>query len=64
MVKDKDHQSEAAKKSDAKEPLKDLSGMKTLKTLKTLDFDSSPGFVCDVDTGICGPVDAKKEGKK
>ncbi len=41
--------------------LKELNGV---KKLKSLDFDNSSGFVCDVNTGICGPVIQKEEGKK
>ncbi|WP_077617891.1 hypothetical protein [Bacillus sinesaloumensis] len=34
------------------------------KKLKSLNFDSSSGFICDINTGICGPVTQKKEGEK
>lgn len=32
--------------------------------LKSFSLDSSEGMMCDADTGICGPVDEKKEDKK
>jgi hypothetical protein len=35
-----------------------------LKELKSLDKDDSAVFVCDVNTGICGPVTQEKEGKQ
>lgn len=35
-----------------------------LKPLKTFEFDASQGFVCDVNTGICGPATQEKEEKK
>lgn len=38
--------------------------VKPLKELKTIEFDSSQGFVCDVNTGICGPITQEEEGKK
>lgn len=43
---------------EAKETPKLLGG------LKTIELDSSGGFVCDINTGICGPIDEKKEVKK
>jgi hypothetical protein len=58
-LKDKDNT--ASKQVASKETLKDLSG---IKKFKTLEFDSSSGFVCDINTGICGPVDQEKEGKQ
>lgn len=39
------------------------SKINDFKKLKTLEFDPSQGFVCDVNTGICGPVTQEKEGK-
>ncbi|MEH7382598.1 hypothetical protein V7138_19195 [Bacillus sp. JJ1533] len=41
--------------------LKELNGN---KKFKSLDIDSSSGFVCDINTGICSPVTQKEEGKK
>lgn len=46
---------------DVNGALKELTGV---KKLKSLDFDNSSGFVCDVNTGICGPVIQKEEDKK
>lgn len=34
-----------------------------LKPLKELDDSKSSGFVCDMETGICGPITEKKEKK-
>ncbi|MCF3944988.1 hypothetical protein [Oceanobacillus alkalisoli] len=36
--------------------------LKPLEELEGFNFDSSDAFVCDMETGICGPV--KKEEKK
>ncbi|HLU23743.1 MAG TPA: hypothetical protein VKZ77_14870 [Bacillaceae bacterium] len=57
MLKDKDHKSTASKQIDSKETLKPL------QKLKTFEFDNSSGFSCDINTGICGPVEQQKEGK-
>lgn len=35
-----------------------------LKNIKTFEFDQSQAFVCDVNTGICGPIKEEKEEKK
>lgn len=32
-----------------------------LEKIPVLEFDQSSGFMCDVDTGICGPVNPKEE---
>jgi hypothetical protein len=63
MLKDKETQpaTSSNKKKDSREPLKDLS---TLKKFKSIDLDTSSGFICDINTGICGPVNQKKEGKE
>jgi len=62
MMKDKQTQSASSKAhKDSKETSKNLSG---IKKLKTLDFGSSEGFICDVNTGVCGPVSQEKEGKE
>ena len=62
MLKDKDSQSatSSSERKNSNETLKDLNG---IKKLKSLDLDTSSGFVCDINTGICGPVNQKKEGK-
>lgn len=63
MVKDKERQSVASslERKDSKETSKDL---KEIKKIKTLEFDNSDGFVCDINTGICGPVGQKEEDRK
>ncbi len=35
-----------------------------LKPLEGFDFQDADGFVCDVETGICGPVKKEKETKE
>jgi len=40
-----------------------LNEQKSIKKFKSLEFDSSSGFICDINTGICGPV-KKEEGKE
>ncbi|WP_047986494.1 hypothetical protein [Ornithinibacillus californiensis] len=58
MLKDKKTNSDTSpNKSDSKFKLMDL------KELKSLDKNDSTAFVCDVNTGICGPVKQEKEGK-
>lgn len=42
-------------KNETNTTLKDLSG------IQLVDFGGSTGFSCDVETGICGPVDQAKE---
>lgn len=50
-------QASSSEQQDKKNKLTDLS------KIKTLDFGDSAGFVCDAETGICGPVNQEKEGK-
>ncbi|MCC3357412.1 hypothetical protein [Bacillus sp. REN16] len=51
--------------TETKDVNKLLKELKGVKKLKSLDIDNSSGFVCDVTTGICGPVtQQKEEGKK
>lgn len=57
MLNDQENVSTASKQTDSKEPQK-------IKELKTIEFDRSAGFVCDIHTGVCGPVYQKEEGKK
>lgn len=62
MLKDKQNLSAALpERNDSKAPLIDLS---EIQELKSFDFDHSAGFVCDINTGICGPVIQEEEGKK
>lgn len=37
--------------------------LKPIQELKGFDFAASDGFVCDMETGICGPVKQDKETK-
>lgn len=57
MLKKNNEHVEVESKKEKVLPLQEL------KTIKTLDIDSSPGFFCDVETGICGPITQEKEGK-
>lgn len=41
-----------------------LMELKTLQDLTPLGSDNSAGFVCDIDTGICGPIAQEKEEEK
>ena len=63
MLKDKETQSatSSTERKDSKETLKNLNG---IKKLINIELDSSSGFVCDINTGICGPVNQKKEGRE
>lgn len=62
MLKDKQKLFAASpERNDSKAPLIDLS---EIQELKSFDFDHSAGFVCDINTGICGPVIQEEEGKK
>lgn len=36
---------------------------KEIKGIETLDLGGS-GMVCDLETGICGPINEEKEDKK
>lgn len=35
-----------------------------LQEIKIEENDSSDAMICDINTGICGPVKKEKEGKK
>lgn len=37
--------------------------LKPIQELKGFDFADSDAFVCDIETGICGPVNKEKEQK-
>ncbi len=63
MLNDKQSKSEASS-TDGKDVNGALKVLNGIKKLKSLDFDSSSGFVCDINTGICGPVNQEKEGKQ
>ena len=45
-------------KNELTDTLQDLS------KFKLVDFGESTGFTCDVQTGICGPIDQKEEDEK
>jgi hypothetical protein len=62
MLKDEEsNYTSSTNQKDSKESSKEMDG---IKKLKVLDIDNSTGFVCDINTGICGPVEKKKEGKE
>ena len=62
MLKDKQSISAAAsEQNDSKITLIDLND---IQELKSMDNDQSAGFVCDIDTGVCGPVTNMKEEKE
>lgn len=46
------------KQKESKSPSKKIQEIQ----IETLDFNNSDGFVCDINTGICGP--AKKDDEK
>ncbi|MCM3741301.1 hypothetical protein M3210_13580 [Oceanobacillus luteolus] len=35
--------------------------LKPIEELKGLDLSDSDAFVCDMETGVCGPVNKEKE---
>ena len=41
-----------------------LIDLNDIQELKSIDNDHSSGFVCDIDTGVCGPVTNMKEEKE
>ena len=41
-----------------------LIDLNDIQELKSIDNDQSSGFVCDIDTGVCGPVTNMKEEKE
>lgn len=49
------------KTNDTKE--KPAFDLKPMTELKGFDFGESDAMVCDMETGICGPVDKEKEKK-
>lgn len=62
MLKENKNQTTASpERNDSKAPLIDLNN---IQELKSFEFEGSEGFVCDINTGICGPVIKKEEGKK
>jgi hypothetical protein len=62
LLKENKNQSAASpERNDSKAPLIDLND---IQELKSFEFDHSEGFVCDINTGICGPVIKEEEGKK
>jgi len=63
MLNDKQIKSESTS-TDGKDGNGALNELNSIKKLKSLDFDNSSGFVCDINTGICGPVVERKEGKE
>jgi hypothetical protein len=62
MLKDKPSKSPASpERNDSKVTLINFKGT---QDLKSLDNITSAGFVCDINTGVCGPVTKEKEGKE
>ena len=43
---------------------KPIFDLKPIQELKGFDFADSDAFVCDMETGVCGPVKQEKEVKK
>ena len=41
-----------------------LTNLKGAQELKGIDFNGSARFVCDMNTGICGPAIQEKEGNE
>lgn len=58
MGKELKNESSTVKQTDSTHKLQNLSG------IKLVEFGESTGFTCDVETGICGPIDQKEEDKK
>ncbi len=48
---------------DIKTKEKTTINLKPIQELKGFDFTASDALVCDMDTGICGPVKQEKETK-
>ncbi len=42
---------------------KSIINLKPIQELKGIDFAASDALVCDMNTGICGPVNQEKETK-
>jgi len=42
---------------------KSIINLKPIQELKSFDFTASDALVCDMETGICGPVNQEKEKK-
>ncbi|WP_096269927.1 hypothetical protein [Paucisalibacillus globulus] len=59
----RDEESNSMQSSDQKNSKVASKGMNGIRKIKSLDIDTSAGFVCDINTGICGPIEKKKEGK-
>jgi len=48
---------------DNKTQEKSIMNIKPIQELKGFDIEVSDALVCDMDTGICGPVNQEKETK-
>lgn len=46
--------------SEKKNPTLNLIDM---KEIKEISLDNASGFICDINTGICGPVNKREEEK-
>lgn len=60
----KDKQSISAASLEQNDSKVKLIALKGIQELKGLDNKTSAGFVCDINTGVCGPVTKEKEGKE
>ena len=63
MLNDK-HPKYEASSINQKDVIGSMKEPNSIIQLKSLDFNSSSGYVCDINNGICGPVVQKKEGKE
>ncbi|WP_042144912.1 hypothetical protein [Paucisalibacillus sp. EB02] len=61
LKEEKSNSTPSSNQKDFNKSPKDLNG---IKKLKSFDINTSAGFVCDINTGICSPVEQKKEGKE
>ncbi|MBF6633192.1 hypothetical protein QL992_14395 [Microbacterium sp. APC 3898] len=58
MGKEMKNETSAVKQAVSKHTRQDIDGF------QLIDFGESTGFACDVQTGICGPIDQNKEDEK
>jgi hypothetical protein len=52
-----------SKKTEETPKIKPIE-IKPLKEIKEMDGRDQSGFVCDFETGVCGPADKMKEESK
>ena len=58
MGKEMKNETSAVKQAVSNHTRQDLGGFQLIV------FGESTGFACDVQTGICGPIDQNKEDEK